>query len=173
MRCTLSPKHRYLVVVRSCNGKKNKRMVIQITAVFNMYNTKKRLLSLEDLVKLFLQLSRQFRHYVEQIPNETHVGNLKDGRISVLVDGRNYFTILHACQMLNCARDAGAEVQLRRDVLTRLTYLQTIICEAAVNSRPRRADGSTQCIGQRRDERVKLLLRFQASAARNYPVGGG
>lgn len=140
--------------------KRNEKLVFNMYIQYQKANLFRRRLSL-----LLLQLSRQFRHYVEQIPNETHVGDLKNGRIGVLVDGRDDFTILHARQMLNRAGNAGAEIQLRRDIFARLTYLQTIVREAAVNSCPRGANGSAQRIGQRWDEVVKLLLRFQTSTA--------
>ena len=52
-----------------------------------------------------------------------HIGNLKDRRVSVLVYTRNDLAILHASQMLYGPGNAGAKIQLGRDILPRLPDL--------------------------------------------------
>lgn len=49
---------------------------------------------------------------------------LEDGRIAVGVDCHNALGVLHARQVLDCARDADSDVQLRGDHLAGLAYLQ-------------------------------------------------
>lgn len=116
---------------------------------------------------LGLELLSELRDLVEQITDQTHISYLKDRRIPVFVDGSDDFAVLHAGQMLNGSRDTRAEVELGRDVLARLADLQTIVGETAVDGGTRGANGSAKCIGQRRHEAVKLLLRLETTASRH------
>jgi DNA-binding CsgD family transcriptional regulator len=77
-----------------------------------------------------VQCPRQFRQYLEQIPDEAIVGDLEDRRLLVLVDRYDHLGLLHARQMLNGARDPDGDVQLRRDHLARLADLIVVWDEA-------------------------------------------
>src|SRR5258706_11841017 len=62
-------------------------------------------------------------HDLEQIAHQAVVGDLEDGRIGVLVDGDDAAGRRHPRQMLDRARDAHRDVQLRRHRLARLPDL--------------------------------------------------
>ena len=113
--------------------------------------------------KSLLQLLRQLRHLLKQIPNQSNIRNLEDRRIGILVNRSNNLTILHTRQVLNSTRDTRTQVQLRCDVLTRLSDLQTVIREATVHSSTGSTDGSAQCISQGNDDAVKLLLGLETT----------
>ena len=57
------------------------------------------------------------------IPDNAEVRNLEDRRTRVLVDRDDDFRILHTSQMLDCARDAARDIQVRADRLTGLADL--------------------------------------------------
>lgn len=126
-----------------------------------------------DLSFLLLQLLRQLGHLLKQVADKPHVRDLEDGRVRVLVDGRDDLAVLHARQVLDRPRDAHGQVQLRRDVLARLADLQAVVREAAVDGGAGRTDRRAQRVRQRRDEPVKLLLRLQATAAGHDALRGG
>src|SRR3546814_20973374 len=60
----------------------------------------------------------QFRHRIEQIGHQAEVRDLKDRGVFVLVDRDDGLVILHACKMLDRARDADRELDFRRDELS-------------------------------------------------------
>lgn len=122
--------------------------------------------------KSLLQLLRQLRHLLKQIPNQPNIRNLEDRRIGILVDRSNNLTILHTRQVLNSTRDTRTQVQLRCDVLTRLSDLQTVIREATVHSSTGSTDGSAQCISQGNDDAVKLLLGLETTTTRDDAGSG-
>src|SRR5260221_12431544 len=59
------------------------------------------------------------RYDLEQVADDTVVGDFEDRRIGILVDGDDGARAFHADQMLNRAGDAEREVPLRRDRLPR------------------------------------------------------
>lgn len=82
---------------------------------------------------LRLELLCQLRHFFKQVADKANICNLEDWRIGVLVDRGNDLAVLHTRQMLNGARDTGAKVELRRNVLASLADLQTVVGETAVD----------------------------------------
>src|SRR5215472_18587591 len=69
------------------------------------------------------EFRRQFRQRLVKIGNESIVGDLKDRRLFVLVDGHDHLRILHAGEMLDGARDPDRDVKLRRNDLAGLPDL--------------------------------------------------
>src|ERR687889_895704 len=65
------------------------------------------------------QLLLELRQELEQIPDEAVVGDLEDRRLLVLVDGDDDLGVLHAGQVLDGARDAHRDVEVRRHDLAR------------------------------------------------------
>src|SRR6185312_17289978 len=59
----------------------------------------------------------QFRHDLEQIPDQAVIGDLKNRRFFVLVDGDDDLGILHAGEMLDRAGNADRDVEVGRDDL--------------------------------------------------------
>src|SRR5216683_900285 len=57
---------------------------------------------------------RQGRNHFKQIAHHAIVGDLKDGRVLVLVDGDHCLRALHPHEMLNRPRDADRKIELRR-----------------------------------------------------------
>ncbi len=53
---------------------------------------------------------------------------LEDGRIAIGVDSHDALGVLHARQVLDCARNADSDIQLRGDHLAGLAYLQYQQC---------------------------------------------
>ena len=74
--------------------------------------------------------------------------------------------------MLNRARDAGREVELRRHRLTGLTNLPRVREPAGVNDGARRCDGrvATECAGESFAE-LKAFLCAEAAATSDQNVG--
>ena len=113
---------------------------------------------------LRLELLSQLGHLLEQISNKSHIRNLENGRIGVLVDCSNDLAILHTSQMLNGTRNTSAQVKLGSDVLARLANLQTVVRKTAVDGRARSSNGGTERIGQRWHQSVEFLLGLETSA---------
>ena len=57
------------------------------------------------------------------IPDNTEVRDLEDRRTRILIDRNDDLRILHTSQMLDCARDAARDIQVRTDRLTGLADL--------------------------------------------------
>src|SRR6185312_5769812 len=53
-----------------------------------------------------LQLRFQLRQRLEQVRDQSEIGDLKDWRLAVLVDGDDHLAVLHAGEMLDGTRDA-------------------------------------------------------------------
>src|SRR5258706_14269674 len=66
------------------------------------------------------QGGRQFLHELEQVADEPVVGDAEDRCLRVLVDRDDHLRILHAGEVLDGARDACRDVQLRSDDLAGL-----------------------------------------------------
>lgn len=96
---------------------------------------------------LLLQFLRQFRHFLKQIPNQANVSHLEDRSIPIFVDAGNHFTIFHARQMLDCPRDTRAKIELRCNVLARLSNLQAVVRKSTVDCCPRRANCCSKSVG--------------------------
>src|SRR5207237_532844 len=65
----------------------------------------------------------QLRDDRVQVADDGQVGELEDRRIRVLVDRDDHVGVLHADLVLDRARDADRDVQLRRDALAGLADL--------------------------------------------------
>ena len=92
------------------------------------------------LPQLLLQRLRQRRDNREQITDHAVACLLEDGRIGILVDGDDQLGISHADQVLDRARDAAGDVQIRRDDFARLPDLMGVGDVAAVHCRAGCAD---------------------------------
>ena len=68
----------------------------------------------------------QFGENLEQVTDEAVIGDLKDRRLFILVDGDDDFAVLHAGEMLDGAGNADRDVQLRRDDLAGLPDLRSL-----------------------------------------------
>src|SRR5206468_11946074 len=68
-------------------------------------------------------LLREFRHHLEQIPDNAVVRHLEDRRVSVLVDGHDDLGRAHPREVLDRPRNADRDVQRRADRLAGLSYL--------------------------------------------------
>ena len=68
----------------------------------------------------------QRRDYLEEILHNAIVCELEDGGLGVLVNGHDGLGSAHACQMLDGARDAACDVEVRLHRLACLPYLMGI-----------------------------------------------
>src|ERR1700689_5398874 len=76
-----------------------------------------------------------------QIADDAEVGEFEDRRVRVLVDRDDVLRALHPDLVLDRARDAGGEVQLRRDRLAGLADLRRVRVPAGVDDRAGGRDG--------------------------------
>src|SRR5690606_25013690 len=74
----------------------------------------------------------QFRHDLEQVADQAVVGHLEDRRVRILVDRHDHLRILHARQVLDRARHAHRDVQLRGDDLAGLADLVVVRAVARI-----------------------------------------
>ncbi len=66
------------------------------------------------------------------IPDDAEIRNLKDRSARVLVDRNDDLRVLHARQMLDCARDTARDIQIRADRLTGLADLTVFLDPARI-----------------------------------------
>ena len=97
---------------------------------------------------LLLQLRDERRRDLEQVALDAVVGHFEDRRLGVLVDGDDRARALHADQVLNRARDAERDVQLRRHRLARAADLALHRQPAVVADRPRRRELGAERLGE-------------------------
>src|SRR3954447_16850403 len=100
-----------------------------------------------------------------QISDHTEVGELEDRRVLVLVDRDDVLRGLHTDLVLDRARDAEREVELRCDRLTGLADLRGVGVPARVDDRARRGHGAAECAGEVLGELEVLGLAEPASTA--------
>ena len=86
------------------------------------------------ITRFGLKLCDQFRHYREQIRDQTIVGHLKNRGLFVLVDGDDDFAVLHPGKVLNCTGNPDGHIKLRRHDLAGLPDLPVVRRIAAVHS---------------------------------------
>src|SRR5258708_6372960 len=85
------------------------------------------------------ELLVELRQDLEQIANETVIGDLEDRRLLILVDRDDDLGILHPGEMLDGARDADRDIELGRDDLAGLADLEVVRHKAAIARRQRPA----------------------------------
>src|SRR5919206_2171727 len=90
-----------------------------------------------------------------QVADDAEVGELEDRGVRVLVDRHDVVRALHADLVLDRARDAGRQVELRRDGLAGLADLRGVRVPAGVDHGTGRGDGAAERAGQ-------LLERLEA-----------
>src|SRR5688572_15958091 len=66
------------------------------------------------LLQELLKFRRERGHHLEEIAHDAVVGDLENGRLRVLVDRHDDLRRAHAREVLDGARHAEAEVELRR-----------------------------------------------------------
>src|SRR5690606_17567271 len=96
-----------------------------------------------------------------------------DRRFLVLVDGDDGLRILHAGEVLDRARDADRDIDLRGDDLAGLADLIVVGDIARVHRRAARADARAELVGERFDDRVEILAVLERAAARDDDLGRG
>src|SRR4051794_31695792 len=107
-----------------------------------------------------------------EVADDPEVGELEDRRIGVLVDGHDVLRGLHADLVLDRARDARRQVELRRDGLARLADLAGVRIPAGVDHRAGGRHGAVAAEGT--GERLELLEALglaEAAAARDEDLG--
>src|SRR3954471_8290178 len=128
---------------------------------------------LDDMVLgalLRLHGLRQLREDLVQVTNDAEVGELEDRGVRVLVDRHDVLGVLHADLVLDSARDARRQVQLRRDGLARLADLCGVGVPACVDHRARGGHGAAQRVGELLAE-LEALGLAETTAAGDQDVG--
>src|SRR6476619_4082131 len=105
-----------------------------------------------------------------EVADDAEVGELEDRGVRVLVDRHDVLGVLHADLVLDGARDARREVQLRRDGLARLADLRRVGVPAGVDHRAGGRDGTAERARELLAE-LEALGLAQAAAARDQDVG--
>src|SRR6056297_3657169 len=111
-----------------------------------------------------LQLLGQLRHRVEQIGDKAIVRDLEDRRFLVLVDRDNHLGVLHAGEVLDRARDADRDVEVRGHDLAGLTDLPIVRGVATVDCGTGRANGGAELVGTAFDQGELLFAAHTAPA---------
>ena len=93
-----------------------------------------------------LQLGGERRHLLEQIAHEPDVSHLKDWCVRVFVDGHNGLAVLHARQMLDCARYPCHMAKFTAPCHTQMQphWPRMLYCIQAAPHRQRRRAGAQQ-----------------------------
>src|SRR6266487_3617637 len=113
------------------------------------------------------QLFHQFRNDLEQVPDDPIVRHLEYRRFLVLVYGNDDAAVLHARQVLDRARDAHGDVELRRDDLAGLPDLPVIRHEPRVHGRARSPHRRAQLVGERFQD-LEVVPRAHSAPARHH-----
>ena len=117
--------------------------------------------------------SFEFRQGLVEIGDEAVVGDLEDRRLLVLVDRDDDLRVLHAGQVLDRARDADRDVELRGDHLAGLADLPVVRRIARVDRRARGAHRRAELVGHRLDVGLEVLGLLHRPAAGDDDLGGG
>src|SRR5665811_2539727 len=92
-------------------------------------------------------LLRQRRHHLEDVTDDSKIGEAEDGSIGVLVDRHDVVTRLHARLVLDGSGDAAGDVDLGRHDLAGLAHLVLMRLPPGVYGGAARTHGRAQCVG--------------------------
>src|SRR5262245_62787372 len=79
-----------------------------------------------SLLQELLELRLEGRSHLEEVADDSVVGDLEDRSLGVLVDRADHLGRPHARQVLDGPGDAEAQVELRRDGPPRLADLEAV-----------------------------------------------
>src|SRR5581483_6877586 len=113
---------------------------------------------------------RQLRDDLVQVADDAEVAELEDRGVRILVDRDDDVRVLHADLVLDRARDAEGDVELRRDGLARLADLGRVRIPAGVDDRTGRPDRAAERLRELLRER-ELLRAAEAAAAGDDDLG--
>src|SRR6187401_633023 len=119
------------------------------------------------LLAAFSKLGREFWKCLIEVRDKAVVGDLEDRRLLVLVDRHDHFRVLHAGEMLDRARDADRDVELRRHHLAGLPHLPVVRRIAGIDRCARRADRGAELVRHRLDVLGEILAALHRAAAGN------
>src|SRR6185436_3837963 len=135
--------------------------------------TPMRLISMTGTPALLLvHRGGEFRHDLEQIPDDTIVGNLEDRRLLVLVDGDDGLAVLHAGEMLDRAGDADGNVEVGRHHLAGLADLVVVRHVTGIDRGAAGAEAGAELVGERLED-LEVVAAAHAAAARDDDLGRG
>src|SRR5262245_43290321 len=109
----------------------------------------------------------QLRQGLEQVGDQPVIRDLEDRGFLVLVDGDDDLGILHAGQVLDGARDADRDVELRRHHFSGLADLPVVGRIAGIDRGARGTDRRAQLIGHRLDVFCEIFPALHGAAAGN------
>src|SRR3954468_4611551 len=114
----------------------------------------------------------ELRDDLVEVADDPEIGELEDRGVAVLVDRDDVLRGLHADLVLDRARDARGQVELRRDGLARLADLAGVRVPARVDHGARGGDGAVAAegLGQRL-ELVEALGLAEPAPAGDEDVG--
>src|SRR5437867_2468025 len=115
----------------------------------------------------------QLGHRSEQVGFEPIVGHREDRRLRVLVDRDDDLAVLHPRQMLDRTRDAGGDVQLRRDDLAGLSDLPVVRRITRIDGGAARTERGAEFVRQWRQHLVELVGRAEGPPAGDDDLRGG
>src|SRR6266508_5928982 len=90
----------------------------------------------------------QLRDDLVDVADDAEIGVLEDRSVRVLVDRDDHARGLHTDLVLDRARDATRDVELRRDGLARLADLCRVRVPARVDDRAGGRDRTAECLGE-------------------------
>lgn len=124
------------------------------------------------LRKEMLEPFRQQRHDLEQIPDDTVIGNAENRGFGVFVYGDDDPGLAHARQMLDSAADAAGDVKLGGNGFARLPDLERVVAISGIARAARGADRAAER-SRERLQRLEARRAANASAAGDDDVGFG
>src|SRR5439155_25435298 len=106
----------------------------------------------------------QLRDDLMQVADDAEIREFEDGRVGILVDRDDHTRALHAHLVLDRARDATRDVELRSDGPSRLADLRRIGIPARIDDRARRTHGAAERLRELLHE-GEVLRGSQTAAA--------
>src|SRR5579859_3906390 len=120
----------------------------------------------------FTNFVGQFRKEFQNVVDNSNVGDLKDGRLRIFVDGNEKRISFNAGQMLERSADSASQVDLRLYGFSRRSDLARFRHPLRVNHRTRATDGGAQGLGQfLGNDHVLFLLNTPANGNENAVLG--
>ena len=112
---------------------------------------------------LTLEVAEQLGDRLKEVGYQAIISDLKNGRLSIFVDGHNGFGALHTGEVLDGPADADGEIEIWSHHFAGLPDLEIVRHSARIADGPGSPDSTAELVGEIFNE-LEVLCSLQATS---------